>query len=76
MAALLIRAITCSNPSHKLHMHLRSRVCQNVSRLAEHERYEKRQGVLLRMAEAFGDDLDRHHRVNSYGCGLAFGALG
>jgi len=57
-------------------MHLRSRVCQNVSRLAEHERYEKRQGVLLRMAEAFGDDLDRHHRVNSYGCGLAFGALG
>ncbi|PYL05287.1 MAG: hypothetical protein DME31_00780 [Verrucomicrobia bacterium] len=31
--------------------------------LAEHERDEKRQGVLLRMAEAFGDDLDRHHRV-------------
>jgi len=31
--------------------------------LAERERDEKRQGVLLRMAEAFGDDLDRHHRV-------------
>ena len=44
--------------------------------LAERERDEKRQGVLLRMAEAFGDDLDRHHRVNGYGRGLAFGALG
>ena len=36
---------------------------QNPARLAERERDEKRQGVLLRMAEAFGDDLDRHHRV-------------